>query len=225
MLKKCGLFSLSLLLSLSLSTLFAQESDLLLTNSQPINSDRYKGIKGDPYMFDEWRRGKIISEDADAIENVLLNFNGQTNGFEIKQGDKYIELDPSWYLRVVVEGEKEGEKIVFQKNFYAPLNNKFTRIVYKGKTVTVVEDFKSKVEKKVINNVGKNEEIKTFYNRKNYFLIKDKKPVLFRTKKKSLLPMLGMEKELESYMKKEKLKLNSEKDLIQLLTHYDSLKK
>lgn len=203
------------------ATLLAQESDVLLTNSRSVDKDRYKGVKGSPYLYEDWHKGKIISVDADAIEGILLNFNGKTEGFEIKKGDNFIELDPKWYTRVLVEDKEPGEFTVFQKNFLPPLANKFTRVVYKGKNLSLVEDFISKIEVKVINNVGKKEEIKRFYSKRNYFLIKDKKITLLKTKKKSLLNLLGHKSELESYIKKEKLKLSSEADLVQLFAFYE----
>jgi len=79
-------FLIGCFLLLIIPTVSAQETDVLMTNSRAIDSDRYKGITRSPYIFEEWRKGKIISVDADAIEGVLLNFNGMTNGFEIKKG-------------------------------------------------------------------------------------------------------------------------------------------
>lgn len=202
-------------------SLLAQETDVLMTNSRSIDADRYKGVKGTPYIFKDWRKGKIISVDADAIEGVLLNFNGMTNGFEIKKGSSFIELDPQWYIRVLVKDPKSEEYITFQKNFLPPLTNKFTRVIYQGKNLSIVEDFISKIETKVINNVGKNEELKRFYSKKKYFLIKGRKPILLKVKKKSLLALLGHKSELERFMKKEKIKLSSEADLVKLFTFYE----
>lgn len=200
--------------------LLAQETDVLMTNSRSVDKDRYEGVKGSPYVFDDWRKGKIISVDADIIVGVLLNFNGKTEGFEIKKGNNFIELDPKWYIRVVIEGDSE-EAIIFQKNFLPPLANKFTRVVYEGENLSIVENFISKIEIKVINNVGKKEELKRFYSKRNYFLIKGKKITLLKTKKKSLYALLGHKAELESFIKKEKLKLSSETDLIKLFTFYE----
>ena len=157
------------------SSLLAQETDVLMTNSRKVEEERYKGIKGNPYLFKEWRKGKIISVDADVIEGILLNFNGETKGFEIKKGNSFIELAPKWYIRVLVESETPDVYITFQKNFLPPLTNEFTRVVYKGANFRVVQHFVSKIEVKVINNVGKNEELKKFYSKRNYYLIKDKK--------------------------------------------------
>ena len=203
------------------SFLLAQETDVLMTNSRKVEEDRYEGVKGSPYLFKEWRKGKIISVDAATIEGVLLNFNGETKGFEIKKGNSFIELDPKWYIRVLVAAETPDEYITFQKNFLPPLTNEFTRVVYKGANFRVVEHFISKIEVKVINNVGKNEELKKFYSKRNYYLIKEKKATLLKLKKKSLFSFLGHKSELDSFSKKEKLKLSSEADLIKLFTFYE----
>lgn len=203
------------------SFLFAQETDVLMLNSKPIDEERYKDVKGTPYIFDDWRTGKLISVDADAIEGLTLNFNGKSGGFEIKKDNRFIELNAKWYIRVVVEGKEGEEPVLFQKNFLPPLKDKFTRLVYKGKNISVVEDFISKIETKVINNVGKKEELKRFYSKRSYYLIKDRKPTYLKLKKKNVLALLGHAKELEPFVKKEKMKLNSEKDLIKLLEFYE----
>lgn len=203
------------------TSLTAQTTDVLMTNSKDIDKNRYKGVKGSPYIYNDWQTGSIISVDADVIEGIPLNFNGVTNGFEIKKGNKYIELDHQWYIRVIINGETPEENVVFQKNFLPPLKNKFTRQVFKGKEISVVEDFTAKIETKTINNVGKNEVIKRFYSKKNYYFIKDQAFTFFRLKKKSILSLLGHEKELEKFLKKEKIKLNKEEDLIRLLTFYE----
>ncbi len=221
---KSSIYIFLFFLSTSLlpSFLLAQETDVLMTNSRKVDEERYKGVKGNPYLFKEWRKGKIISVDADAIEGVLLNFNGETKGFEIKKDNSFIELDPRWYIRVLVEAEKSDEYVTFQKNFLPPLTNEFTRVVYEGANFRVVEHFISKIEVKIINNVGKNEELKKFYSKRNYYLIKDKKPTLLKLKKKPLFTFLGHKSELDSFAKKEKLRLSSEADLIKLFTFYEA---
>ncbi len=203
------------------SSLFAQETDVLMLNSKPIDEERYKEVKGTPYIFDDWKTGKLITTDAKVIEGLTLNFNGKSGGFEIRKDSRFIELNAKWYIRVEVADDKTEAPIIFQKNFVPPLKDKFTRLIYKGKKISVVEDFVAKIETKVFNNVGKNEELKRFYSKRSYYLIKDQKPTYLKLKKKNVLALLNHSKELESFLKKEKMKLNSEKDLIKLLEYYE----
>ena len=94
-----------------------QETDLLMVNSKKIDQKRYEDVKGNPYLYKKWKKGSIISADADVIENVLLNYNGESNSFEIKKDNRFIELDPRWYVRVLVEEEPDEAAVIFQKNF------------------------------------------------------------------------------------------------------------
>lgn len=216
------LFFSILLLFFTNSVINAQETDILMTNSRSIEEGRYQGVRGSPYLFKNWQKGKIISVDADAIEGVLLNYNGMTNGFEVKKGNSFIELDPKWYIRVVIEGEESDEPIIFQRNFLPPLKDKFTRLVYKGKKLKIIEEILTKIDTKVIHNVGKDEELKKFYTKTKYYLIKDRKPIFFKLKKKNVLAILEHSSEIEAYLKKEKMKLNSEEELIKLITFYEA---
>jgi len=108
----------------------------------------------------------VIIVNAYIIDAFLFNCHGHPGGFEIKKASNFIELAPNWYARVIIT-EANGVTTIFQKNFLPPLKDKFTRQVYKGKKITVVEDFTTKTEKKVVNNVGKNEEFNRFYSKKS----------------------------------------------------------
>ena len=84
-----------LLLILCCSTLlFSQRNDLLFTNSQSIDEDRYKDMDYSPYLFKEWVQDNITakSNTEEAIENVLLNYNGYTKNFEVRKDNRFIAL-------------------------------------------------------------------------------------------------------------------------------------
>ena len=210
----------SVLFSLDFYEMKAQSEDILLTNSKKIDKNRYRDIKGSPYFFEDWQKGKVISAEAEAIENVMLNYNGYTKGFEIKMNDRFIELDEKWYVRVIVEGAEE--EIIFQRNFLPPFNGKFSRQVYKGKDITVLQEFNIKIAKKTINNVGKKVEFQRFIPVEQYYLIEGQKAKYFKLKKKNILAELGNSTKLEAFIKKEKMKLDSEADLKKLLTFYEN---
>ena len=195
--------------------------DLLMTNSKPIDKNKYRDVKGTPYLFEDWVNGKIISNDADVIDDILLNYNGESSEFEIKHNNRFIELNPNWYLRVIVTQEN-NEEIIFQRSFVAPLKNKFVRLVYKGKNLSLVEQFTAEIITKVFNNVGKNEELKSFYPKRQYFLVQRREATPIRLKKKNVLSVLGKKAELEAFLKKEKIKLDTEEQLIRVLKFYEN---
>lgn len=204
-------------------SLFAQDGTLMMTNSKPIDENRYSEIKGNPYLFKDWQTGSIVDKDDKMIENVLLNYNGETENIEIRQGDKFIELEVSDYKKIIIPKENAAETILI-KGAFSPFKDQFVRVVYANANRKVIQTFESQIITKVFNNVGKNEEFKSFYNKKQYYLISDKAQ-LFKLKKKSLLPLLTERSQLEQFLKKEKMKLNSEEQLLKLLAYYEQIGK
>lgn len=206
--------------SLTSFSLSAQDSDLLMTNSKPIDEERYDNIKGTPYLFEDWQKGSIMDKKGKVIENLTLNYNGQTNNLEVKQANRFIEVDPSSYQKVIVIN-KEGIETVLVVGEMLPIKGKFVRMVYEGKNRKIVQSFRSKIETKIFNNVGKNEKFESFYSKQQYYLIIDK-AIPFKLKKKSFLPLLSEQAQLEQFLKKKKMKLNSEAQLIELMTYYEN---
>lgn len=211
------LLFICLLLTLTLSA----QNNAMLTNAQPIKENRYDGVKGDPYLFDEWQYGKTINSSSEVLDSVLMNYNGYSHNIEVRKGERFIELDERHYPLLVIYGE-DGKEIYFKRSPTKTLFNRYPRVIYNGDYINAVEDFTAKIETITINDVGAIRENKRFKKKKLYYLIQDNKTKIFKLKKKSILKILSHKKELEAFIKKNKLKLNSEEGLIKLLEYYES---
>jgi hypothetical protein len=191
-----------------------------MTNSKKIDDERYADVKGEPYLFKEWRYGRTINSKSETVDSILMNYNGETHNMEIKNGSSFIELDAYHYPLVIIYGEN-GEDLYFRRSSSRSLLNRYPRLVYNGDEITVVQDFNSRIETKRVNDVGKIRETKSFVNRKNYYIIQYNKAKLLKLKKGNLLKILGHKDELEKYIKEEKIKINEETDLVKLLKFYE----
>ncbi len=205
---------------LSFTSLEGQRNSYMMFNSSSIDPDRYRDIKGSPYLFEEFQYGKTVNSKTEVIDSILLNYNGYTNNIEARKGDVFIELDAYHYPLVVIYDD-EGNEVFYRRNTSKSLFNRYTRIVFTGVEFMVVEDFRSRVENKKVNDVGVIRENKSFVGKKNYFIVKDNKARLFKMKKKSILRTLGNEGELDAFLKKERIKLNSEENMIKLFEFFD----
>ncbi len=207
------------LLLLFASHLTAQKNEVLLTNSKKINTDRYKGILDSPYLFDEWHSGTIFSQNADKIEANSFNYNAHTNTFEIQEGDRFIELDPAWYVRVVLTPEAT-DPIIFQKAFHPTLNGQFMQLLYDGEG-QLFKQVESNISEKTFQDVGQTRQVKRFVKRTTYHWIKGGALTSFKLNKKQILKSLQHKKALEKYIKQQKLKLNKEEHLVLLMSFFD----
>ena len=119
---------------------YAQRNDVMLTNSQSIDNNPYEGVEGSPFYFDNWQKGKIYPKsNKEAIQEVILNFNGYTQSFEIKKGNRFIALDEQWYEKVEIG--TAADLITFQIGLLSSDNKHFTRAVFVGNSFHLVQDF------------------------------------------------------------------------------------
>jgi len=197
---------------------FAQ-AKTTFTNATTIDENRYAGFKGSAYLYDDWKVGNVYDTKGKAFERVEINFNGYSNEIEIKKGDKYINLDQKWYLKIEVE-DKEGIRI-YHRGIHDFFKDKFVEVIHQGTSLMLVKKFRVGVTEKEINDVGKTIKIKRFERKEDYYFIKNGKLQNIKFKKKSIIKYLGHKKELERYIKDNKLKLNRLNDLKKVLTFYE----
>jgi len=202
---------------------YAQRNDLILTNSKSIEDNLYEGVEGSPFYFDNWQKGKIYPTSAsEPIQEVLLNFNGYTKNFEIKKESRYIVLDEQWYKKVEIE--QKDDLLTFQTGLSSKHNNQFARAIFIGTSFQIVQDFHVSLTTREKQAYGKVNEVQSFYPHRNYYFVKNGKSKLLKLKKKPILAFFPTHKStLEKYVKKYKLKWNSEKDLVRLFTYYEDI--
>lgn len=205
---------------LSVSSTYAQ-SKFLFTNAQKIDLDRYKGIDGSPYLFDEWPMATIYDNAGLDYVDVEINFNGATNEIEIRKDDKFIELEKSQYKSIEIKAE--DKKILFQRDFQGHFKTDFIQVIHEGKLISLVRRFESKMEEVELQNVGKTERIKRFNKRFSFIFLKDGKPTKVKSKKKQLISYLGKKKQLDSFIDSSKLKKNRLNHLQEIMEYYETL--
>lgn len=221
----------SLLFSFLFITLFqfsalGQDKDVLMVNSQSIDEERYPDIEGSPYLYDEWQAGTVYAaaEGEKPLEGYLLNYNGYTKSFEIRKGDRFITLNEKFHNRIVLDLEENGEKkmVEFKTTGHPTIKNRFQKVVYEGADFHVLQDFMITISNREITTYAKKETKQSFAKKPIYYLVKNGKSKLFRLKKKDILGLFDKHaSNLKSIAKKQKMKLNSEADLVRFIGFYE----
>lgn len=225
---KTLLFSFFLLTVLPFSN-YAQQSDVLLTNSQTFEVEAYKDIEGTPYYFDKWQQGKVSSKNSQDKEDqlYLLNFNGYTKSFEVRKDNKFITLDEKFYDKISIETVEQGEKktLHFKTNAHPIYKNRFMKVVFEGTDFVVMQDFQKRlIEREKKSYDSGTVKIQEFGDNTTYYLVKGKKAKPFKLKKKAILGLLKSQGgALKDYVKNNKLKLNKESELVQILSYFEQL--
>ncbi len=215
------------LLLLLAQHLNAQSEDLIFVNGLDVNEERYPDVKESPYLFgDDWHAADLLTKEMKRVPEMQTRYNLYTGEFEVRQGDKFIRLASDRFMRIEFEVDEEGEaiadsdqKLIFQASFHPRFKNRFVNVVYSGPTMVL----RAIISTKTIQNVGDTVEFKRFHSKVDYYLMQSGELKTINTKKKSLIKLLGHKKELESFIKDQKLDLDSGADLNKLFTFAETL--
>ncbi|RMG24818.1 MAG: hypothetical protein D6730_11995 [Bacteroidetes bacterium] len=219
------------LLPLALPAQQAQRDVILLTHTAQIDENRYSHIKGSPYFFDEWMVASIESNEGEYIRGFLMNLNGHTAAIEVKKGERFMELDAQYYKKITLRRDQNpgswqqtyGDSLLFCRGLHKKFGHRMVLVIYRGERIALVNDFTVSLLTKEVQDVGKTVSFQSFFKQNQYYLIQGADIRLVKLNKKKLLEQLGHTKELEKYVKSEKIRFNSLPDLQKLLTYYEHL--
>lgn len=226
---KLIVFSLSLFCFLNA---FAQQDEIyVMSNSRPIDANRYDGIDGTPYFFKTWMSADAYNHDMEKFDSIRVNLNGKTGELEARQQGNFIEVDPKYIAKIVIPAARNtegypkgaGEAIVFQQKLHKKFAERWPILIYQGDDFSVIQEFSAIVSTKTFEDVGKTVEKKRFIRKNSYYLLEGGKLSLLKMNKKKLPASLRHSSEMSSYIKKNKTDLKSLADLEKLFAYYDEL--
>ncbi len=207
--------------------LAAQNDTLFFTHSSVWEEDRYPNVQGSPYFFEEFVVATITRRDGFAFTDMMVNLNGYEKAFEVREEDRYITLEDLWYRKIEVRADKNPSlenDVIFMQDLHPSYKAKFSEVIYKGKNLTLINDFHVEISEKTVQNVGKAETFERFIKINTYRLIKDGKISLLRPKKDAFANALGKEKELSKFLKANKIKkLTDKENARKVMEWYDTL--
>jgi hypothetical protein len=213
------LLFLSCISLLTNNTVYSQIKTHFFDNTREIEINRYEDVKGTPYIYKEWRLANIIDSKDLIFEDVKINYNGYTENFEVRIDNKFIELDEKFYKRIDVL-IPNNEKEVYLPGVHEKLNKKFIRVLFKKDKIMLLKDFKARMIENVVQNVGKPETFKRFVPIKKYFILNTDELTPINLTKKSILAYFDNKIDLDDFVKKNKIKMKSEEDIIKILEYW-----
>ncbi len=218
----------SMIAFFGVSEIDAQEDKIDFDNAQIINEERYQGFKGNAYYFQLWVYGDVYNQSGGRYEDLLLNYNIETSTFEVKDGKRYIELDPRNYWAVVVNQDQnvinldeKKDSVVFIRGLIPDDERKFVEVVYNGSRVKLLKDLFIVTTSQQVENLGQNTKLKRFTRKDRYFLVVDGEYKKIKMNKKDALKTMGHKKELEKWLNSNNNKLTMEKDWMALMQYFE----
>ncbi len=185
----------------------------------------YEGIKGTPFLVDEWLKGSFTLLDSTTYSNVDLKYDLYNEMLVVKDArtGRLIAPEPASIQSFTFSGrnflalsvpEFEGNSKVL-----------FWEIIYQG----------NRLVGRHINKILKEANYEGAYNSdKPYDELQETKPryvyrnienelVVFKKNKKSIMKAFPASGEIEKYIKSEKLNLKKEEDIIRLAAYMDTI--
>jgi len=197
---------------------FGWSQSLEMTNSTPIDVNRYKDINGSPYLYEDWRLARIMNNEGQFIVDVLVNFNVETQDFEVTNGTHYILLNENEHGRIEVLDEQTGEYQTFIKSTDYDLASTYAWLHFEGNAIKWLSTFSATLNERKIQTPGKTQVVKSFsLIETNYLIIVDS-IIAFKMKEKKILKALANYfPDASKIVNEEQLNIENEDGLRELL--------
>jgi hypothetical protein len=203
----------------SLSGMGAQYNDGSYMN------EKGNDIKGTPLLYTNWNYGTVWLVTGEKYDSMQVKYDLYSDKLIvlINEGEYEFNTGVSSF-RVT---DSATRKVLFYRNGFDPISSfsrqAFYQVLYDGKTKLLL-----KTRKKIVSDITSTPGVKekSFEDEKNYFLVTPKGELKKIKKKNSdILDMFNDHAEqLKKMVSEQKLKLNKDEEIIQLLHYYDSLK-
>jgi len=213
---------LLLLFILISPALFAQLPRSLMKSAEKITL--FEEYDGSMYMKSRYKESSVIDEKSGTYD-TKLKYNIYTDALELVQGSKYYEVAKSPTVHARIDGdyfyycEFKNQRGLSRDGYFilVELNDKYR--IYKKLTL----DIKDPEKKQRINSgLGEPGQLRMVTT---YFVEEGGTIVELPTNKKDMLATFSdKEQELGQYLKKEKIRLKKEEDLIRFVARYNALK-
>lgn len=200
--------------AMELPTVYVQNT-VTGSNRAPSN------VLGSPYLNEEFVIGTVTIKGEESYQ-TLLRYNAFNDELEMRNGTTTSAVMKRDYITVRLGGD------VFSVHAYAfndGIKNGYFNALNDGSAVLLRRRKVILREGQVATSSYGKDKPPKFEMEESYYLSVDgetAQPVKLN-KKGVLTALSGTNKDLSSYVKKNKLKLKSESEVLQLLSHYNSL--
>ncbi len=190
----------------------------------------YEGIKGTPYLFNEWKQGNIYLNDNTYINDVNIKYNIYTDDvlyLHRKSGDSLI-IDRSLINSFEITDDNSGNLVLFKEISLRPDKNDkstFVKVLYDGKSKFIIKYTKTFIKADYKGAYSAGRKYDEYIDDYQYYIITNSTdPVKIKLNKKSVVKALSdKEVKIQPFLNEHRLNLNDEYGIAELLEYYDSI--
>ena len=194
---------------------FSQQ--LFYFNSVKIDSSRYQDVVGSPFLYGSWRTAKITHRDG-TIHNVRFNFNGYEQKFEVDHSFYTATLDDDQIEKIEVLFEKDSSTVEsFIRGVHFEIALRLSNVIYRSDKILLIREFKVRLAESTNEIYGDMRVKKKFVPARYYSILYKSKLYPITLNRKKLGQVFENRELVDATVKKYKLKLTREEDLIKLM--------
>lgn len=219
-------FFIVFVFGLSIST-NAQINNVSITMSgEPLRERKYKDVQGSPYLTEDWALGKMIKKDNSRTEPILVRYNIYEDKVEYKfEGKPYIlnDINVKGVEFTLVDADGISTFYIFEKGFkqIEEYNeNSYFSVLYSNK-VKFIQKITNKPTD-ITTTYGTTTSITKFIRGDKYFFVKEDGEIISVKRTNSAILKVLDNKEIDSYIKKNKLNIKNDKDLVMIFDFVSS---
>ncbi|MEO0895121.1 MAG: hypothetical protein AAFY71_01795 [Bacteroidota bacterium] len=190
-----------------------------LSSKDPINTT---------YWLDNWKMGEIHTKGGVKLTGYLLKYDVVNHNLDIKYNDS-VKVLPGTLIKDFFLMDKGEKRYFVDINEYLGVNTYqlgFFELIREGETYSLIGKMETELLKSnyvATHDAGSRND--KFVKSQAYFLIYNKEVIRIPKKKKEALALFNkLDKGSVAYIKDNKIKLKSGKDLKLLVEHMDATK-
>jgi hypothetical protein len=187
-------------------------------------SEKNADVKGQPFLYDEWKKGSVLLKTKEKIDSVLIKYNLYTDLLVVKVDAQEYQFNID-VLEFLIYNQEPAESVLFRSG-YSPVpgitEKSFYQVLYDGKTKLLLKH-KKIITEELTSTPGV--KAKVYEDRPVYYILTTAgKMEKIKKKGDSILNILAdKKKELSKLAEANKLKLTVDADLVKLLEYYDQI--
>lgn len=236
---KKSLFTLLLLISISVFSLKAQvvnhdaqyRAQVFLQHIERIGANNLDYLEeeyiGSPYSNPIFLLGKIYEDNKIIASNYALRYNAMFDEIEVKEtlyeedsNMKVLSKSPELYVKIM------NDMFVYVPSSTTNKNAGYFQVLHVGDNCNLYKKvYKKHYPAKKAQNSFEKDVIAKYVDRSTYYLVmQDGEFKEFSSSKNKILRTFGdKQDDVKKYVKKGKLDVNEETDLMKVVKYYDSL--
>lgn len=212
----------------AISQIYTNESEALMTNRLVIDETIYEDIKGSPYVFDDFVKADIFDKYGNLIKDVSVNYNAFDHGMEVRKNGNSTILDESQYLKITIKDHNLKKNVdgplVFVPYYGSSATNvKYVQEIVHSPMLRLYKKYRVGKKESTINTPGEIITHERFNMYKEYIIFKDGEYIQVKSKIDDFIKIIGHEKELKSFAKKNKIKLKTDQQAKEFIEYAISL--